>query len=161
MYNPIRNLLILGLGSVIFSIGIWEAILVTNTGYTDDSVHKWILSRSIFDIIFGFLYISVSIEAMHFGDSKLPLLCIVNMLSFGINIWGVIEYYHENNVIRSFREVLYVEMILFYIYVSLYLLPIFICMLFLLCTKIALATRETETETETVKPPDNIVDNVV
>ena len=157
MYNIIQNLIILLFGIIILSIGIWEVDVTIDTIHTNNkSVHDFILCKSIFNIISGFVYILISIVAMRYDFVRMPLLYLINILNCGINIWGLYKYYHENNIIKLFQEVLFVEMILFYTYLSIYLIPA--CILCILCNSIVFDTYDSET----LKPleVDNI-DNVV
>ena len=116
-------------------IGLWEAnIIMFNyipTDINNEIIYIFILCKSIFNIVFGLLFILLSIISM-ICNINTDILCsktkydILYLVNFGISIWGLIEYYLQKNIIKSFQQVLFVEMIIFYTYISIFL--IIICM---------------------------------
>jgi len=116
-------------------IGLWEANMTMFNNIPSDInneiIYTFILCKSIFNIIFGLLFTILSFISIIcnmntnilYSDTKYNLIYLLN---FGISIWGLIEYYLQKDVIKSFQQVLFVEMILFYTYISIFL--IIICM---------------------------------
>jgi len=138
MYSIYIILLLVSITNI--CIGVWEANMTMFNNIPSDInneiIYTFILCKSIFNIIFGLLFTLLSIISMIckidtdilYSNTKYNILYL---LYFGISIWGVIEYYLQKDVIKLFQQVLFIEMILFYIYISIFLIIICISCLLL------------------------------
>jgi len=123
--NIIAFILVLS-GITQLMMGSWEAnILNKNMNNLNDSpnntISAFIILKSIFNIIWGLYCILLSLflicRKKNSFDEKMNMTQNgYNCLNFGISIWGLIEYNINNpHIIHPFKQVLFIEMIAFYL----------------------------------------------
>jgi hypothetical protein len=111
------------IGILYIILGSWEASIINNKTHTFDDSHNnvvsvFIIMKVIFNIVWG-IY-SVILSLFFICKNRDTLDNNLNQNSYGcinfiIGIFGLVEYYNNNsNIIHPFKQVLFIEMIIFY-----------------------------------------------
>lgn len=138
----INGIILLIIGILYIILGSWEASVNNKINTFDDSSNNvicvFIILRMLFNILWGCYCILLALLIICktiTRDNPLYLIDInYGCINFIIGIFGLVEYYNESNVFHTFKQVLFIEMIIFYcIYsVIIYILISYCCIMFCL-----------------------------